>query len=120
MNPVLVTHREVIGPEHNRTVVCNAHLVWCPGCDSLHRFRSHIDGGTNTGPLWDWDGNAERPTFTPSLLVRWNGKENGQSVSRTCHSFLREGVWQFLPDCTHDLASRQVAMVPLPDWVVAE
>lgn len=42
--------------------------TWCPGCDSLHPFRIRtVDGDL---PTWEWDGNLERPTFSPSLLCR--------------------------------------------------
>jgi hypothetical protein len=40
--------------------------TWCPGCDSLHPFRIRtVDGAL---PTWEWDGNLEAPTFSPSLL----------------------------------------------------
>ena len=32
-----------------------------------------------------------------------------------CHSFLRDGVWEFLPDSAHRLAGQHHPMVPLPD-----
>lgn len=35
-----------------------------------------------------------------------------------CHSFIREGQWQFLGDCEHKLAGQTVPMVPVPDWMV--
>lgn len=34
-----------------------------------------------------------------------------------CHSFIRNGVWEFLQDCAHPLAGQHVPMVPLPDWL---
>lgn len=33
-----------------------------------------------------------------------------------CHSFLRDGVWDFLSDSAHALAGQQVPMIPIPDW----
>ena len=35
-----------------------------------------------------------------------------------CHSFLKDGQWQFLGDCAHGLAGQTVPMVPLPDWLM--
>lgn len=35
-----------------------------------------------------------------------------------CHSFLRNGVWEFLGDSAHELANQKVPMVPLPNWLV--
>jgi hypothetical protein len=62
---------------------------------------------------WGWNGDVERPTFHPSLLSRITiGGE-----ARVCHSFVVDGVWQYLTDCTHDKAGQWVPMVDLPDWV---
>lgn len=36
----------------------------------------------------------------------------------SCHSFLRDGVWDFLGDCAHALAGQKVPMVPVPDWMM--
>lgn len=35
-----------------------------------------------------------------------------------CHSFIRNGHWEFLGDCAHSLAGQTVPMVPVPDWMV--
>jgi len=87
VNPVAVvratTHED--GRPLSRSV-----YVWCPGCRQVHPFR--VD---NTGcperPTWTWNGDLERPTFSPSLL---------------CHSsFHRCGDEHLVPcsgvDCGH-------------------
>lgn len=78
----------------------------CPGCGIGHSFR--VDG---SGPKWSFNGDVDKPTFSPSLLVRW--VKGGVDV--VCHSFVRDGQMQFLNDCTHELAG---ITVPLPetDW----
>lgn len=77
-------------------------LVWCPACECGHLF----DG------RWKFSGDVVRPTFSPSMLVRTpqQGKPD-----RVCHSFLTGGVWQFLGDCTHEMAGKNVPAVPIPD-----
>lgn len=83
-----------------------------------------------------WNGNAEQPTFIPSVLVRsghyashakpddncWckynaqcvaNGEESAPFACSVCHSFVTNGRIQFLNDCTHALAGQTV---DLPDW----
>lgn len=106
---------------------------WCPGCESGH---SIFYGGSET---WDWDGNTEHPTFAPSVLVfphetlNAAGKALLESVDQDvdaplpeltdehrtmtprCHSFVRAGRIEYLPDCDHALAGGSVDMVPLPD-----
>jgi hypothetical protein len=63
-------------------------------------------------PAWDWDGNTEAPTLSPSILTR--------AGSEVCLSFLRAGVFEFLSDCTHPLAGQSVPIPDLPDWLVRE
>jgi hypothetical protein len=89
--------------------------VWCPGCSEgrtsgsgYHALIVKAPEGSSA-PVWGWDGNIERPTFTPSLLCEGEIR---------CHSFIVAGQWQFLGDCEHPLAGQTVDMVPLPDWCV--
>jgi len=90
--------------------------LWCPACDDLH--------GIEVGPGgWTWDGNADAPTTAPSIRVggvQWGPEDAffkpshhvGRGAPTVCHSFVRSGVWEFLGDCTHDLAGQKVPCVP--------
>lgn len=87
-------------------------IVLCPACDQNHSFE--IEGEDGSKPArdsyWTWDGNMEAPSFEASMLV-FESEYNPR-----CHSFLRAGKWEFLTDCTHDMAGQKdVPMVPLPD-----
>lgn len=79
---------------------------WCPGCKSIHSINTE-----GPPPVWGFNGDHEKPTFTPSLRVRWTYGGDPQC----CHSFIRDGQWQFLSDCTHELAGKTVPMEPHPD-----
>ncbi|MGA4552393.1 DUF6527 family protein [Methylorubrum aminovorans] len=89
-------------------------LFWCPGCDGAHA----VNVGHGPGPRWGFNGNDERPTFTPSVLVRYDGADAGKDGAppAVCHSFVTDGRIQFLGDCTHALAGQTV---PLPDFDAA-
>lgn len=89
-----------------------AALVWCPGCDGLHRLQIVGEDGVKPDVCWEWDGDLESPTFSPSLLC------DAAGTQPRCHSFIRAGRWEFLSDCDHGLAGQTVDMVPLPDWIV--
>lgn len=78
---------------------------WCPGCRGSHAVRT--SGGP--GPNWDWDGNVDLPTISPSVLTRMPRPDG----DRVCHSFVRAGCIQFLDDCTHDMKGQTTV---LPDW----
>lgn len=76
-------------------------MFFCPGCKCGHWFKT--DG---PGPCWTFDGDMDRPTVSPSILVRGAGvPEYG-----TCHSFVRDGQIEFLNDCTHELAGKTVPL----------
>lgn len=78
---------------------------WCPGCDMAHRATlAGMDG-----PAWEFNGDVEHPTLSPSVLTRWS-----DGTPQVCHCFMRDGSLEFLPDCTHSLAGQTVAMCPLP------
>lgn len=84
----------------------------CPGCDRPHA----VAVGQGPGPRWGWNGSVDAPTFTPSVLVTYDGADAGMSGAppAVCHSFVIAGRIAFLGDCTHALAGQTV---DLPDWV---
>lgn len=87
--------------------------IWCPGCGQVHHpeFEGE-DGSKPDGPCWTWNGRDDEGFgIEPSLLVYET------TTSPRCHSFIRDGRWEFLADSTHTLAGQTVPMVPLPDWL---
>lgn len=119
---------------------CPGMLMFkCPGCTKAGRCRSAHHAvyaeppGPHTGAKWGWNGSADKPTFTPSILVRstdmtekgnadyeaWIQRggpapeEGFDRVETVCHSFVTDGRIQFLGDCTHPLAGQTV---DLPEW----
>jgi len=83
----------------------------CPGCKCDHAVQHNSD----PGPNWTWNGSYTNPSFTPSILVTYDGTDagtNGAPPAR-CHSFVTDGRIEFLSDCTHGLAGQTVA---LSEW----
>lgn len=80
-------------------------LFWCPGCDGAH----YVQIGDGPGPRWSFNGDYDRPTFQPSILVEGSMRDGPMR----CHSFVTDGQIQFLGDCTHALAGQTV---PLRDF----
>lgn len=85
--------------------------------------------GADSRPVWQFNGDLERPTLAPSILLRRGHYCNTPAVPGDCacdfqerypdepplkwpcvicHSFVRDGRIQFLPDCTHALAGQTV------------
>lgn len=111
-----------------RTNEANRVQFWCPGCEEFHTVN--IGPGS---PSWRFNGDYEKPTFEPSVLVRsghyvptWSGKQcwctyNAENPNdpvkykcTVCHSFVRNGMIEFLGDCTHALAGQTVALTAPP------
>ena len=49
-------------------------------------------GRVQDGPAWSWDGDAERPTLTPSILCRID-RMDGSPPVEVWHGWLRAGVF---------------------------
>jgi hypothetical protein len=71
------------------------YIFWCPGCNTEHNFDVRED-------QWTFDGDWEKPTFSPSLALP------------KCHLFVRNGVIEYLHDCKHRLAGKDVPMQHIP------
>lgn len=99
----------------------------CPGCGEMHTIKTGPGG-------WEFNGDGDRPTFSPSVLVRsghhaphyqagdncwctYNAEHPDEPIRfecRVCHSFVKDGHIQFLTDCTHALAGQTVPLPELP------
>lgn len=78
---------------HKKT--SDLYIIFCPACDSPHALRG-----------WEFNGDLEKPTFNPSILVTTPNKRC------VCHSYVKDGKIQYLTDCTHSLKGQTV---DLPD-----
>lgn len=96
----------------------------CPGCKEAHGVSVSRPEG-QAGPVWGYNGNPDKPTFTPSILVTgYRVSPEGEAMmdrgdpppeggrypgsAFVCHSFVTDGRIQFLGDCTHALAWQTV------------
>lgn len=93
------------------------HSYWCPGCQTIHGiYIRDTDAGQTFG--WDFDGNLDAPTYSPSQLSYWITRDGDRDIENLCHTFIRDGMIQFLADCTHGLRGQTVPMSPLPDFLL--
>lgn len=84
----------------------------CEGCGGNHTVVTKGEGPN----VWSWNGDSERPVFTPSVLVSLEYTDG--RPTHVCHSFVgcygaEPGEIIFLSDCTHALAGQ---VRPLPEW----
>lgn len=104
---------------------------YCPACDELHFFA--IEEPFKPGQRWEYNGNAEKPSFSPSMLIRtghyvdrpgWSNKPGDCAICDAggdygtcgiCHYFLKDGRIEYLSDSTHKLAGVRVPLVEIPE-----
>jgi hypothetical protein len=72
-NPVARLWERRIIDVDDKAFVLKEVLTFCPGCKMSHPFTIDNGGMTRSSgdprPTWEWDGNLESPTFSPSMLV---------------------------------------------------
>jgi len=84
---------------------------WCPGCEEMHHIA--VERPLPNRAQWTFDGNAEKPTFHPSVNIA-TAADVDLPFER-CHYFLVAGELRYLGDSTHALAGRTVPLPPLPE-----
>lgn len=94
-------------------------------CPAGHHHYIHTKSKNGQGCAWSFNGDMEKPTFSPSINERtgWfvdpslknDPKADQEWLSENsyhCHFFVREGNIIFCGDCSHDLKGKTM---PLPD-----
>lgn len=89
---------------------------WCVGCEMLHTY--HVKMGEKTAAYrranglniveWGFNGDMEKPTFTPSLLY------HKTEVQPRCHLFVTNGQIIYCGDSEHAYANKTVDLVDIP------
>jgi hypothetical protein len=96
---------EHIDPETGEKYHHDQYHYWCPGCDCIHAFALKEVGGHHS-----FNGDLNNPTVSPSLVQNF-------APGTMCHSFIKNGMIQFLSDCTHALANKTVELPQIEDKI---
>lgn len=67
-------------------------VFFCPACKCGHWFNKS----------WEFNGDIEKPTISPSILVTRPPEEY------RCHSFITDGKIRFLDDCSHEMKGKTI------------
>lgn len=85
----------------------NGHwLFWCPGCNESHPY---------TVPRWSFNGDLEKPTFSPSLLIYDIEALRNNEKKTKCHLFVTDGKISYCDDCPHELRGKTVDMIDIEE-----
>ncbi len=91
--------------------VVTYYSFYCPGCKHPHVYSVTDD---NSG--WQFNGNLQSPSFTPSLLNTLKVYNEVTKVydveTERCHLFVTDGKIIYCDDCKHELAGKTIE---LPD-----
>ena len=74
-------------------------VFFCPGCNIYHQFQLN----QNMPIFWEWDGNNEYPTFTPSIIIKIFDDV-------ICHLQIIDGMIHYFSDCKHELNDLTIPM----------
>lgn len=96
-------------------------MYWCPaptytwGPENEQRYCGFhmlpVSGDSNGKPMWTMH-SLDPLHLEPSVLTRSN--YNGEPY--VCHCFVRNGMIEFLSDCTHALAGQTVPVPDMPTY----
>lgn len=81
-------------------------VFWCPGCYMHHPVA--VGAPNRNGAIWDWNEDAEKPTFHPSVLVRLGEQ-------KVCHLFVEDGKLKYLSDSYHQFAGQTLELPDIPE-----
>jgi len=119
--PVWSWNHDYQKPSFEPSLLCNHsyHI-----CQDRHFWTECPPDCPELGHAVLWASNGElRPKIAgeevPEDAIETTGHSSPHPLSEPwgdCHSFLRNGVWQFLPDSAHPLSGQNVSMEPIPDW----
>lgn len=78
------------------------YLHWCPACRCGHTYHTNTEGR----PSWSFNGNVEKPSFSPSMRIFTpagpygdNGETTGERT--ICHYYVTDGKIIYQEDCHH-------------------
>lgn len=95
----------------------------CPACGNCH--FALVGDHKHPGPTWGWNGSMDKPTFTPSIIVRGVVPPTDEQVDRImagekiepvkwcCHFMVEDGKIRYLGDCSHEMKNQTV---DIPEW----
>lgn len=71
----------------------------------------YIPSWPEPGKGWAFDGDAEQPSFTPSVKNTW---DDPNGIPQCDHIIVTKGRVEYCTDCTHEWAGTTHDLLPLP------
>lgn len=93
---------------------------WCPGCKERHSV--YIDeAGHNNNIVWSFNGDYEKPTFSPSVKHSTNVPRTIEELTKPvtyvkCHYSITDGMIIYCNDSMHEFAGKSIPLPCLPTF----
>lgn len=90
------------------------YSFFCKGCGYEHLIWTVAPN--QGGPTWTFNGDINRPTFTPSVNVTTGSFAEPTFIDppeippTRCHFFITDGKVNYLSDCTHHLKGQLIEL----------
>lgn len=109
LSPVLWRKRRKVKPE------MAYYLHWCQGCGHCHTYPT---GGISDRANWNFNGNIESPSFTPSMHIfipamMLDGEQRPQRT--ICHYYVTDGNIAYQMDSDHEFRGQTLPLQPIPE-----
>lgn len=85
-----------------------SYIFDCPGCGDNHEVTIFPNQNAQ-GASWLFNGDVQKPTFSPSIVVQIQRTELGLP-NKICHSWVQNGKIRFVSDSTHRLRGQKVEL----------
>jgi hypothetical protein len=85
------------------------YCFWCTACLEPHSFRIAYYAAAPNADLWEFNGNLDSPTFTPSLRLKKAG------LAPECHVNVTDGIIEYHLDCGHSYAGKKIPLEDFPE-----
>lgn len=91
------------------------YTFMCPGCGHRHALPVRGAPGNDPHPSWDFNGDLQKPTFSPSVYVNPPSSKYYVKGAVSCHCWVRDGKIEYVGGTTHALAGKTVDLPDLED-----
>ena len=85
-----------------------------PGPVPTRFIPVQIKGSRRDTENWSWNGDIDFPTLKPSILTKL--PYYGKYRDIVCHSFVNDGMVQFLNDCSHELKGQTLPLLDIEEY----
>jgi len=98
-------------------------VFFCKGCEAWHSLYIATDEGINREFEWKFNGDYEKPTFTPDVATVLPGRRGVYEENGTydfgdvllCHAEITDGKIKYYESTTHHLSGKTVDLASIDD-----